>query len=770
MSLNIDLKLTYRVAKMELNTLFYSPVAWLVLLIFVCQVGYNFSSSFGALIYSQDMGRSIWSVSNQVFGTYITGVTPPILKYIYLYIPLVTMGLMSREYMSGSIKLLYSSPIKNSSIILGKFLAMSIYGFALIAILIIYALFSYMCVDNFDYPMVLISILGLYLLILSYCAIGLFMSTLTQYQVIAAVGTLVTLAILNNIGSVGQNISFIKEVTYWLELSGRAEMFLEGLLSSEDTIYFIIVISLFISLSVFKLNSEKKYMSFKVKIFKYSAIVLVFLILGYITTLPQIKFYYDGTYTKANTLSEESQDVVESLNGGLTITTYVNLLEANFSRSIPVNHNIDRERWSKYIRFKPEIKMEYVYYYDKAYNPALSNEYAGLTEEEKAKKLCKLYNLDFDMFLSPEEIKKVIDLKPEKNKYIRVVERESGAKTILRMFNDSSKEPLEAEISTALITLSVKSPIVAFASGNNFRNINNTGSKGLYLVASDKWNRNALPNLGFTAISIDLDSDELEDIDILVLADLNESLSETIKVKINKYIENGGNLFILGEYGRNQNINQIIKPLGVEFMPGILVQNSLSTMPYILQTYLTKEASDNFPEYANMRRMGYSVIMPTTTAIDYSKVKEFEVLPILKTTSSAWIEYDAIDLIDGEFKYNPELGEKQTEYPTLIALKRKVGNKYQRIIISGDTDCIANEELTTSRSDVESSNISITKASFRWFSNNILPVNIENIEAIDSKISLPNGSSLFLSIVSIVILPLLLLLFGVALIVRRHRK
>ena len=54
---------TMRVAKIELNTMFYSPVAWLLLLVFAVQVGYSFVDVLGGILDSADLGRSSWSVS-----------------------------------------------------------------------------------------------------------------------------------------------------------------------------------------------------------------------------------------------------------------------------------------------------------------------------------------------------------------------------------------------------------------------------------------------------------------------------------------------------------------------------------------------------------------------------------------------------------------------------------------------------------------------------------------------------------------------------------
>ena len=193
---------TMRIAKIELNTMFYSPVAWLLLLVFAVQVGYSFVSVLGGILDSMDLGRETWSVSQQIFGQSMSSIMPGIQKYIYLYIPLVTMGLMSREYASGSIKLLYSSPIKNSSIILGKFLSMVVYGGVLIGIIVLFSVFTHIFTPHFDYKIVVVALLGLYLLILAYSAIGIFFSSLTKYQVVAAIGTLAALAFLNNVSDI----------------------------------------------------------------------------------------------------------------------------------------------------------------------------------------------------------------------------------------------------------------------------------------------------------------------------------------------------------------------------------------------------------------------------------------------------------------------------------------------------------------------------------------------------------------------------------------
>ena len=56
-------------------------------------------------------------------------------------------------------------------------------------------------------------------------------------------------------------------------------------------------------------------------------------------------------------------------------------------------------------------------------------------------------DLDIEMFLSPEQVAQQVDLSGEKYRFVRLLERESGEKTFLRIFDDSYIYPREGEIS-----------------------------------------------------------------------------------------------------------------------------------------------------------------------------------------------------------------------------------------------------------------------------------------------------------------------------------
>ncbi|WP_303180226.1 Gldg family protein [uncultured Butyricimonas sp.] len=755
------MKTIFRLAKTELRILFCSPVSWLILVIFAFQAGLNFSENFGGQLKRQALEYGLGEVTLNTFAGY-TGLLVSMLKSLYLYIPLITMGIMSRELSSGSIKFLYSSPITTTQIILGKYLSMLIYGAMLMGILLIYIIFGFFTIENMDIAFVLTGLQGLYLLTCAYAAIGLFMSSITSYQVVAAMGTLAVLAVLNFIGDVGQDISFVRDITYWLSISGRAYQFLGGMICSEDVLYFIIVISLFIILSIMRLQAARKKRSKAVTFARYFAVIACALIIGYVSSLPTSKFYYDATALKKNTLTPGSQEVVKNLDGGLTITTYMNILDANYGSALPSQLKEDFSRFEQYVRFKPEIKMKYVYYYAPSVQPSFDGRFEELQGKERAERICKIMELDFDMFLSQEEIDKAIDLKSEGYRFLRVLERENGQKTTLRLYNDMMKHPSETEITTALKRFLVPAPKVAFLTGHGERNVNSAGDRYYYTFARSIYFRHSLINQGFDATELSIkDSDIPEDINILVIADMRSPLSEEEMTRLEHYIERGGNLFILGEPHRQEAMNPLLARFGIELMPGTLVQRNQDYLPSVVTAKLTDNAAAQSPRYAQLKRWGASIVMPDASPLHYSTDKGYTVKPIAMTLKeNSWNELETTDFLDGELSINEAIGEKEQSYPVILSLTRQRGNKEQRIVVTGDADCISNTELMNSRNGIFAVNFDFISETFKWLSYGEFPIDTSRPEAIDNRILVSRAATPWISAFALGAIPFILAFIG----------
>ena len=161
----------YKIAKAELATLFYSPVAWFIWVVFAFQVGMTFVGLMEEKAQSSTLGYAFGMQTASLLGG-MRGLYTIVQQYLYLYMPLLTMSLMSREYSSGSIKLLYASPVTSTHIILGKFLSMMLYGLVLLGVLFVMVLFAGCVIPNFGFKEALVgwdSICCCVLTLLSVC-------------------------------------------------------------------------------------------------------------------------------------------------------------------------------------------------------------------------------------------------------------------------------------------------------------------------------------------------------------------------------------------------------------------------------------------------------------------------------------------------------------------------------------------------------------------------------------------------------------------------
>ena len=543
-----------------------------------------------------------------------------------------------------------------------------------------------------------------------------------------------------------------------------------GLICSEDVLYFVIVIAVFLGFSILKLQSGKQRTTWYMTLSKYVGVFLIAIFLGYLSSRPALKFFHDSTATKIKTLTKSSQDIMNKMTGDLTITTYVNLLEDNCWSGLPVSRNGDIGRFAQYIRFKPDIKMKYVYYYDRTYNhAALQQRYPGLSDEEIVEKLCETMNLNPKMFMKPEEFHKIIDLSDEYNRFIRVLERGSGEKTFLRVYEDNQKHPHEREISAAMKRLVMDLPKVGFVQGHGMRDIWKTGDLDYYNFAHNKIFRYSLLNQGFDVTALTLDQDVPEDVNVLVIAEMKTPFSDEELERLNRYVERGGNLLIAGDAERQEVMNPVVAPFGVKFLPGRLVQSGEHVANLIVGN-VTRESCDLNYMFRDMFHV-YTVTMPDAVALECDTTKGFTATPLLVTKNKgSWIEYKTTDFVDDKAELNPEDGEVEQANLTALALNRKVGDKDQKIIILGDADCISNGEISRQRSNIIASNYSFINAMFFWLSDNEVPIDVRRQPAKDNAVHVSMDGMSVVKVGFLGVLPILLLLCSVFIWVRRRGK
>jgi ABC-2 type transport system permease protein len=762
----------FRIACFELTALFYSPIAWLVLIIFTIQCGLDFSNLLETVNRAQRMGMAMDRTTARIFSGrfhFHDGVKDT----LYLYIPLLTMGLMSREISSGSIKLLLSSPLKVRDIVLGKYLAMVAYCLILVGILALFGLAGAYSIRSLDWGLVICGLIGLFLLICAYSAIGLYMSTLTAYQVVAAISTLAVLALLNFIGGLFQTNEVVRHITYFLSVSGRTEQFINGLISTEDVLYFLIIIALFLFFTEFKLQAGRESKSRAAKAGRYALLFLLTFLTGYLGSIPALTGYLDMTATKTQTLTRGSREVIKKMDKPLCITTYVNILEEKYDLATPEGNSRDEKSFDMYRRYIPGLKMDYVYYYDRSNNgdEDLFKQNPGLSLEALAKKRAFVEGMDFKQILSPEEIRRKIDLRPEENRLVRLFQY-GERKTFLRYFNDMFIFASEKEITAALKRLVEPSdiPKIGFLTGNNERSNFKAGDADYKMVTSELTFRYSLINQGFDVDSVSLQNGDMDTSwKALVIADPKIKFSEPDLEKIKRYIGAGGNVLIVGEPGRQDLLNPVVADLGVRFMAGRLIQRSQDFAPDFVLSGFSEGADRCIPGLKLLRQSNAVVSTSGVTALQYNRHDSlFHICPLLVSNEAdTWNRPGSLDADSGNVSYDPAHGDKKAAFPLALALTREIGGKEQRIMIVGDADFMSNAEMA--REAPKTKNFDFITDIFSWLNYGRFPIDTSRPKMVDV-ININRNGMLLTRIVFFCALPILLLAAGASLLIIRKRR
>jgi ABC-2 type transport system permease protein len=234
----------------ELRSYFVSPIAYLLLAMFAIVFGFFFWNAVGYFVYAgmeaQMRGATFpLNVNEQVIRPLVSNVS-----VIGLFlIPMISMRLFAEEKRSGTIELLATSPIRDSEVILAKWLAaLILYGAMLLLTAINFVwLFRY---GNPDWKPLLVAYLGLLLQAGALLAIGTFISTLTRNQIIAGgatFGICLLLWVLEWVS--GYDSATYARVMAYLSVLTHFESFAKGLLSIKDSLYYLsaILLGLFLT-------------------------------------------------------------------------------------------------------------------------------------------------------------------------------------------------------------------------------------------------------------------------------------------------------------------------------------------------------------------------------------------------------------------------------------------------------------------------------------------------------------------------------------------
>ncbi|MCP3955006.1 MAG: ABC transporter permease subunit [Desulfobacterales bacterium] len=215
------------IASKEFRDYFISPIAYIVISIFLLVTGWFFFATF--FLHNQADLRNFFNL------------LPTTLAFV---IPAVTMRLFSEERNVGSYETLLTLPVTFRDIILGKFFA----AVMLVAVMLLPTIFyavSIAAIGSLDWGPVLGGYLGALLLGAAFSAIGLFASALTRNQIIAFI---VAMAICFALTTLDRMLFFVPQaalsVLGYLGASSHFQNIAKGIIDSRDIIYFLSVVFL----------------------------------------------------------------------------------------------------------------------------------------------------------------------------------------------------------------------------------------------------------------------------------------------------------------------------------------------------------------------------------------------------------------------------------------------------------------------------------------------------------------------------------------------
>jgi ABC-2 type transport system permease protein len=230
------------ITKKELKSYFLSPIGYVFMGVMLLLFGFFYSQVLAA-------GSS----------DYIPDVYSSVFVWVMMILlPLITMRTFSEEIRNKTDQGLLTAPIGVLSIVFGKFLA----AFLMFTITMAASLIPALVITFFsspDWPKIFCTFLGTLLCGAAFIAIGNFISSLTQSQMVAAVATFGVSMLLLLIGTLSNSVNntALQNVLNWFSFNSRFQPFTTGVFDISSMVFFLSIVAVFLFLTDRKLESKR---------------------------------------------------------------------------------------------------------------------------------------------------------------------------------------------------------------------------------------------------------------------------------------------------------------------------------------------------------------------------------------------------------------------------------------------------------------------------------------------------------------------------------
>lgn len=229
------------IAKREFKSYFTSPIGYVCIAVVLAFFGY---------FYYQVLAGGVSSYIGSVYSVMFT--------WCMMVIPILTMRTFSEDRKNKTDQALITAPVSVTGIVMGKFFA----AFGVFALIIIGSIIPCVFITFFGKPnwgIIFGNVLASLLYGAAMIAIGLFISSLTISQIIAAIGTFaiaIFLMIIDTLSSAVNSV-LVTKIVAWISFNSRYSSFTQGLLSFSNLVFFLSVAAVFLFLTARRLESRR---------------------------------------------------------------------------------------------------------------------------------------------------------------------------------------------------------------------------------------------------------------------------------------------------------------------------------------------------------------------------------------------------------------------------------------------------------------------------------------------------------------------------------
>lgn len=449
--------------------------------------------------------------------------------YLFIFlIPALTMRSIAGEISEGTFDLLRSRPVSIFNIVLGKFFAaLTLTVFALLPSLVyVYSIYSLAYpVGNIDLAAIVGSYIGLLMLALSFCALGLFSSCLTKNPIVSFLLSAFLCFIFYDVFSALSKIPNLNEHSFFVANIGIKEHYesvSRGVLSFQDTIYFFSFTLFFLMLTIGHI--DRKFRTRKKTLSTYVIVLTLLLIANgpiFTSLFDRIDFTSDNRYS----LSETSKTLLKEIDQNIYVTLFLDgKLPSDFDRLKRATIELvkDFQTYSK-----GAIFLQVIDPFDNEINDS----------EELIKIL-------IDRGLSPTNLNVrnetgvtqrlvfpgVIISTDQMEIPVNLLQDKAGI-SHQEVLNNTIQNLEYALMSGIQKVISEKIPILAFTEGNG-----EPTDLELYDAIHTLAINNQTGRVNLEEISLE----DINKLDVLIIVKPTKAFSETVKYKINHFARHGG--------------------------------------------------------------------------------------------------------------------------------------------------------------------------------------------------------------------------------------